>query len=58
MSLLVRGLTSLLGIACTYARDLELLLKLMNTTYMLIAWTESHDPDVKEVRFIHSFLAT
>ncbi|CAG5865533.1 unnamed protein product [Menidia menidia] len=32
----------------TDARDLELLPKLMNTICMLIAWTESNDPDVKK----------
>lgn len=45
--------SSLLG---TDAHDLELLPKLMNTPCVLIAWIESHDPDVKKVRFIHLYL--
>lgn len=42
----------LLGAA---AHDLELLQKLMNIPCMLIAWIESHDPDVKKVRFTRVF---
>lgn len=40
----------------TDPHDLELLPKLMNTPCVLIAWIESHDPDVKKVRFTHLHL--
>lgn len=58
MSLSVRGVTrfACLPLLGTAAHDLELLPKLMKPPCMLIAWIESHDPDVKEVRFTHLFL--
>lgn len=55
VSLSVRGVTrfACLALLGTAAHDLELLPKLMKPPCMLIAWIESHDPDVKEVRFTH-----
>lgn len=58
MSLSVRGVTTVLSAWHCWvptAHDLELLPKLMNTPCMLIAWIESNDPDVKEVRSTHFF---
>lgn len=40
----------------TDAHDLELLPKLMKTPCMLIAWIESHDSGVIEVRLTHLFV--
>lgn len=47
-----------LALLGTGAHGLELLVKLMPPLCMLIAWIESHDPDVKKVGLLLSVFLT